>query len=152
MTKFKFQRSVQFYETDMMKIVHHSNYLRWAEEARVAWGFSSGILTNELPERAAQLAVLETQTRHLKPCQFGDLILIELQVRREGIQIVFEYKIWKHKGSLDASENQLASEVRTKHVGLESGPDQAMRVVKPSADLKKILEKEQWTETWLSSL
>ena len=25
---------VQYYETDQMQIVHHSNYIRWFEEAR----------------------------------------------------------------------------------------------------------------------
>ena len=34
-TKFPvFEREVNYYETDMMKIVHHSNYGRWFEEAR----------------------------------------------------------------------------------------------------------------------
>lgn len=26
---------VQYYETDQMGVVHHSNYIRWFEEARV---------------------------------------------------------------------------------------------------------------------
>ena len=26
---------VQYYETDQMGIVHHSNYIRWFEEARI---------------------------------------------------------------------------------------------------------------------
>ncbi len=26
---------VQYYETDQMAVVHHSNYIRWMEEARV---------------------------------------------------------------------------------------------------------------------
>lgn len=36
---------VQYYETDKMGIAHHSNYIRWMEEARVdflekiGWGF-----------------------------------------------------------------------------------------------------------------
>lgn len=33
---------VQYYETDQMGVVHHSNYIRWFEEARVflwiKWG------------------------------------------------------------------------------------------------------------------
>lgn len=144
MKKFEYRKTIQFYETDMMKIVHHSNYLRWAEEARVAWAFHTGLLKPEMPERAASLAVLETQVRHLKPCQFGDAIRLELQVRREGIQIVFEYKIWKH--------DHLACEIRTKHVGLEPAEDGTLRLAKPTTDMRNILEKEIWTETWLSSL
>ena len=30
----KYTHKVQYYETDQMKIVHHSNYIRWYEEAR----------------------------------------------------------------------------------------------------------------------
>ena len=28
-------RKVQYYETDQMGFVHHSNYIRWFEEARI---------------------------------------------------------------------------------------------------------------------
>lgn len=132
----------------MMRIVHHSNYLRWAEEARVAWGFATGLLSAAAPEKAAQLAVIETQVRHLKPCQFGDQIFIELQARREGIQIVFEYKIWKQIPNQNENQRLLASEVRTKHVALDS----EQKLLRPSEDMRKILEKETWIETWLSSL
>ena len=30
-----YTHKVQYYETDQMAIVHHSNYIRWFEEARV---------------------------------------------------------------------------------------------------------------------
>ena len=28
-------RPVQYYETDMMGVAHHANYLHWMEEARI---------------------------------------------------------------------------------------------------------------------
>ena len=30
-----YHHKVQYYETDKMGIVHHSNYIRWMEEARI---------------------------------------------------------------------------------------------------------------------
>lgn len=30
-----YERRAQYYETDQMGVVHHSNYIRWFEEARV---------------------------------------------------------------------------------------------------------------------
>jgi len=30
-----YRHTVQYYETDKMGITHHSNYIRWMEEARV---------------------------------------------------------------------------------------------------------------------
>lgn len=41
----KYRHTVQYYETDRMGIVHHSNYIRWMEEARIdflkqiGWGY-----------------------------------------------------------------------------------------------------------------
>ena len=32
-----YERMVYYYETDRMGIVHHSNYIRWFEEARLDW-------------------------------------------------------------------------------------------------------------------
>ena len=32
-----YTRPIQYYETDRMGVVHHSNYIRWMEEARVAY-------------------------------------------------------------------------------------------------------------------
>ena len=35
-------RSVQYYETDMMGVVHHANYIHWMEEARISVTVSVG--------------------------------------------------------------------------------------------------------------
>lgn len=32
---YTFERTAKYYETDQMGIVHHSNYIRWFEEARI---------------------------------------------------------------------------------------------------------------------
>ena len=40
-----YRHKVQYYETDRMGVTHHSNYIRWMEEARVdlleqiGWGY-----------------------------------------------------------------------------------------------------------------
>lgn len=137
---FAYHHQVQFYETDLMGIVHHANYLRIFEEARVAWAHSQGLLEYQKPESASHLAVYETQVRHLKPARFGDVLHVQLQVRSQGIKMVFEYKMFH--------EADLMSECRTVHVPL----DLNLKLIKTPAMIKKILEKESWTETWLSSL
>ena len=32
---FTYTRKANYYETDKMGIIHHSNYIRWMEEARI---------------------------------------------------------------------------------------------------------------------
>ena len=34
---FVFERKVNYYETDKMGVVHHSNYIRYMEESRCSW-------------------------------------------------------------------------------------------------------------------
>lgn len=145
MSEFSYGREIHFYETDLMKIVHHANYLKFAEETRVAWAFARGILDRERAEEASRLAVLRTGVYHVRPLRFGDRFNVELQARRQGIRIVFEYKIWN---SLDPAQRELVAEVRTEHVAINADG----RPEKPTDQLRTVMEKEQWTETWLSSL
>ncbi len=137
---FTYQHRVQFYETDLMGIMHHSNYLRVFEEARVAWAHDAGLLDYQKPESASYLAVYETQVRHIKPAKFGDVVEVQVQVAARGIKIIFEYKMFR--------DEELMSECRTTHVPL--GLD--LKLIKTPPAIKAILEKQTWIETWLSSL
>lgn len=137
---FEYHRRVHFYETDLMGIVHHANYLRLAEEARVDWANKKGLLPWDNSQAASAFAVLGTQVHHVLPAKFGDLLKIEVQARINGARVVFEYKMWK--------DDQLMAEVRTKHANL--GPD--LRPQRPSRELRALMEKEAWNETWLSNL
>lgn len=151
---FKYTRTVNFYETDMMSIVHHGNYLRFYEEARVAWARARGLLKN--PEDAAQFAVLGTQVKHLKPARFGDELEFVVQAKMEGVRIILEYKMLNRDGAV------LLSEARTEHVAIDiaSGPvdingvaaKPKFKLMKPTSAVAAVMEKEPWIETWLSSL
>ncbi|MDO4174604.1 MAG: acyl-CoA thioesterase, partial [Eubacteriales bacterium] len=39
---YSYNHRIQYYETDGMRIVHHSNYIRWMEEARIAFMEEAG--------------------------------------------------------------------------------------------------------------
>ena len=39
---FTYTRKAQYHETDKMGIIHHSNYVKWMEEARIAYMESLG--------------------------------------------------------------------------------------------------------------
>ena len=38
-----YEHQAQYYETDQMGIIHHSNYIRWMESARIWWMQQAGI-------------------------------------------------------------------------------------------------------------
>ena len=133
---FHIHHKVQFYETDQMGIVHHSNYLRFCEEARVAWAHNRGLIDYQKPQSAAHFAVLETQVKHLKPAFFGDDLKILVQARGRGIRIEFQYKILKEEVVLVLAQ--------TTHVPLNAD----LKPIKISQEMKRILEGEAWKEIW----
>ena len=47
---FKYERKINYYETDRMGVVHHSNYIRFLEEARCRWLEELNISMEKLEE------------------------------------------------------------------------------------------------------
>ena len=55
---------VQYYETDQMGIVHHSNYIRWFEEARIDWMRHCGISYREMEKQGIIVPVLGVEATY----------------------------------------------------------------------------------------
>jgi acyl-CoA thioester hydrolase len=139
---YSYEREVHVYETDLMGIVHHSNYLRFCEEARVDWCKRKGLLLNKKDSTAQEqavygLTVYETRVKHINPIRYSDRIVIHVQVRVEGVRMIFQYKILVNQ--------VLKSVVETIHCNL----DLNFKVKRLSPELINLVEKEIWTETWL---
>jgi acyl-CoA thioester hydrolase len=133
-----YSRRVHFYETDKMGVVHHTNYLRYFEEARVDWHNQEHI--NVLPIWGqAVMAVLETKVEHKRPLRFNEEFEVQMQTKNEGTLFFYEYKIYNVK------TKELVAQGSTKHVLLS--PE--LKACKPPRDLLNVMEKESWTETWL---
>ena len=69
---------VRFAETDAMGIVHHSRYLPYLEEARVAYLRAIGHPYTELREAGLDSAVLEAYVRYRRPLRFDDVVDVHL--------------------------------------------------------------------------
>ena len=55
---FTYERRINYYETDKMGIVHHSNYIRFLEEARCYMLDEMGIPYSYLEEQKIMIPVL----------------------------------------------------------------------------------------------
>ncbi len=133
---FKYQRRVHVYETDLMAIVHHSNYLRFCEEARVEWCTQNNLIDSS-DKAVFGLAVTETRVKHLSPARYSDLLTVSAQVRIEGVRLFFQYKI--------TTAEKVVCVAETVHCSL----DLNFKVKRLNADIIQAVEKEIWTETWL---
>lgn len=63
-----YQHKVQYYETDQMGIVHHSNYIRWFEEARTDYMERLGIGYEKMEEQGILSPVLSVTADYLRWC------------------------------------------------------------------------------------
>ena len=75
---------VAFYETDAMGIVHHSNYLRFFEEARVRWLEDHDQPYQDYLAQDLHFAVTKAHADYHRSATFGDVL--EIMVWLEWVQ------------------------------------------------------------------
>ena len=86
------RHKVQYYETDMMGVTHHSNYIRWMEEARVDLMDRIGFPYSRMEAEGVLCVVKSLQVNYLKPCTFGDEVDIAVTVRDfNGVVVTLAY-------------------------------------------------------------
>ncbi len=71
---------VRFVETDAMGIVHHSNYVAYFEEARVAFLKHVGHPFTEWRAAGLESPVLEAYVKYRRPLNFDDLLTVHLKL------------------------------------------------------------------------
>jgi acyl-CoA thioester hydrolase len=90
-----YERKINYYETDKMGIVHHSNYARFLEEARIELMSFYGLPYPELEDRGYMIPVLELNSRFLESVKYGETIKIVVNIDRvTSAKFVFSYKVY----------------------------------------------------------
>lgn len=85
---------VQYYETDKMKITHHSNYIRFMEEARVDMHRQIGWEYVSLEKKGLSSPVVSISCNYKKMTTFGDVIEIKVKVEKfNGIKLYLTYEM-----------------------------------------------------------
>jgi acyl-CoA thioester hydrolase len=90
--RFTHRIRVRFSETDAMGIVHHSRYLPYLEEARVAYLRHLGRPYSEMRKEGVEHAVLECFVQYRKPLRFDDELDVHLvlaKATRASFQIAY---------------------------------------------------------------
>ena len=71
---------VQYYETDMMGVAHHANYIHWMEEARIDFMDQLGFPYSEMEKKGVFSPVKALSCEYKHPCTFGNEIVITVSV------------------------------------------------------------------------
>src|SRR5690554_3132255 len=77
-----------------MQIVHHSNYIRWFEEARTYLMDEIGYGYHQMEEEGIMIPVLGVSADYKTMTRFGDIVQIEATVTKfTGVKLIIEYTV-----------------------------------------------------------
>lgn len=133
-----YPRRVAYYETDAMGVLHHSNHVRYFEEARVAMLRDKGWMEIHHPSGPYVFAVTEQSARYYKPAVFDEPLEVWTQIRREGARIVFQYALFSQKSKAVIADGL------TWLVPI----DVTFRVAKLPTSFTEAVAREPWDATW----
>ncbi len=109
----KYKHTVQYYETDKMGIAHHSNYIRWMEEARVDFLSQIGWDYDKLEELGVASPVTAIDCKYKTSCTFADDVFISVKVEElKGVRLKIYYEM-KNK------DDKILCEAHSEHCFLD---------------------------------
>ena len=85
---------VRFAETDLMGIVHHSQYVVWMEEGRSDYMRRKGFTFDKWEQAGIGFAVSELNLRYHAPAHYGERVTVRTWIEAlRSRQIMFGYEI-----------------------------------------------------------
>lgn len=89
-----YEHQAQYYETDQMGIIHHSNYIRWFESARIWYMQQIGVDYRDMEKLGIISPVLEVHCIYKSMVHFGDTVEIVPKVEKyNGVKLELSYRI-----------------------------------------------------------
>lgn len=100
--EFIYERKINYYETDKMGIVHHSNYIRFLEEARCYMQDKANMPYFDFENQGVMIPVLGVNVKYKHHVTFNDVILIKVFIKDfNGVRLTVGYEITnKNNGDL----------------------------------------------------
>ena len=96
--KFEYKREINYYETDKMGVIHHSNYIRFLEEARCKWLKELEISMEYLEENGYTIPTLEVNCQYKYHVTSGNIIIIKpIVTEYNGVRMTVCYVVIEEK-------------------------------------------------------
>lgn len=97
----KIKIRVRYSETDQMQYVHHSNYAKYFEIARIEWLREAGISYKEMEQQGIMLPVVSLSTEFKKPAKYDDVLTLTTEIKQTpSVKIIFSYKVHNQENEL----------------------------------------------------
>ena len=102
MNVIPYRRNINYYETDKMGFVHHSNYIRYLEEARLDFMHQIGMDYKSLEDKGVIVPVTGVSCQYKRSLYYGDEVEIFVHLTVfNGVRMAFRYEICS-KGAISA--------------------------------------------------
>jgi len=125
---------VKYYETDKMGVTHHSNYVRWMEEARVDFMDKIGYGYKKLEDTGIVSPVLSYKCEIKHSTYFDDIVeVIPKVIKYNSVRLYLEYTMKVGENIIAVGET---SHCFTNKKGLP------IRLNKEYSELDELLKKE----------
>jgi acyl-CoA thioester hydrolase len=93
-----------------MGIIHHSNYIRWFESARIWYMSQIGVDYRDMEAQGVVSPVLEVSCTYKSMVRFGDTVEVIPSIQKyNGVRLELSYEV------LDADTGELRSTGRSSH-------------------------------------
>lgn len=132
-----YRRRANYYETDQMGIIHHSNYIRWFEEARVDYLEQLGFGYRKSTEAGIEFALTGLSCEYRSMVRFGDTVWIRMRITRltpSRLHIGYEVT--------DSESGELRATGETRHCFYDQNRQRPVALKKALPELFALLEAQ----------
>ncbi len=137
-TLYPYEHHAKYYETDQMGIIHHSNYIKWMEEARMNLMDQIGLSYKQMEEMEIISPVISLSIDYISMVHFDDTVVIETHLKKyNGIRMELEYEMF------DKKSGEKRATGKSSHCFLSrSGKPISLKRIYPELDTKFFEFKE----------
>lgn len=127
-----YEHHTKYHETDQQGIIHHSNYVKWMEDARMNLMEQLGLGYKQMETMELVSPVLSMSVEFRSVVKFDDTVVIDTQlIAYDGYKMEIAYRIYDKKTGEDRAV------AKSKHCFVnKSGMPISLKRVYPELDTK----------------
>lgn len=127
-----YEHHTKYHETDQQGIIHHSNYVKWMEDARMNLMEQLGLGYKQMETMEIMSPVLSMSVEFRSVVKFDDTVVIDTQmIAYDGYKMEIAYRIYDKKTGEDRAI------AKSKHCFVnKSGMPISLKRVYPELDTK----------------
>jgi acyl-CoA thioester hydrolase len=133
---WEYRRRVRYYETDRMGVVHHSNYLRFLEDARMDWIRDHIITYSEMEKMGIIIPVVSATGKFKSFLRYDDEFAVRIfPAKFTGVRICLRYEVYNTETGV------LCYEGESEHYLAADGDYRPMSIKKKYPELYEAFRK-----------